>query len=359
MRLLFGVSIAALGCGRVGFDASMADAPVDAAPLADQVASALPCETDVVLRTVPRADELGWLDTADVQAVIALHHLDNTHHEIVVYPLAVVGGVVTSPSSTLAYATPDMYGLAFARAGAGYAAAVTSVADGTLHVLVFDAGFALQSDTPVTGLGGATVPFAASSAGQLLVGVDPSGGISVVAVDSAGSLAGAPVTIVGGPADQPAIAAVGADFAVAGRDNASGACKLARVALDGSIRAGPLSVTTPAATCVSPRVRALGTGAVAYAIHDPGTVAPIAYAGLIDPAFSAASAPNAVGATDSAVVAMVGDVDRADLAVRTNGASRLAQVLAGGTTMVVGSDFGLAGTDTDTETLQVVGSALV
>ncbi len=71
------------------------------------------------------------------------------------------------------------------------------------------------------------------------------------------------------------------------------------------------------------------------------------------------TAPVAVGDPDSIVVSLADAGTHALVAVRTNGDSRVSTVTAAGVAAPLGTDFGLNGTDIDTETIEILDGALL
>jgi hypothetical protein len=350
------VLLCTIGCGRFDFDATRDAAMVDAALFAAQIAGALTCETDVAIAGVPRIDEMVWVDGGATQAIVALHHLDATHHELALYPLSIVQGAVVTSGVKTAYPVTDMIGLGAAVTATGFGVAVTSLVDDTLHAIQLDSQFAVLSDNPIANIGYATRPFAQSSSGTLVTGRDANGVVEVAIADPILSTLGAPIQIDPGPGDMPSIVPVGAEFLVAW--SGTSACDIARVSATGSIVAGPTPLTPPG-TCLQPLVVALGGGGIVYAVvSDSGSVW-TAYAGAIDEALTTPTSPAAIGAVDSVPTAILDGGDRAHVAVRTTGDSRIVDVLASGASSTVGADFGLNGSDSDMETLANVGGALV
>jgi len=352
------------GCGRFGFDdvpasggsadaAVVPDGSVDALAIVD----ALQCETDVVLRSVPRTDSLLWLSDGYTIAVGALLHLDDTHHEIHFYPLTVAAGAVTTTADITTYATPDMYGLTVISTSFGYAAAFTDLGDTLLHLMVLDAGFSPQSNTALTAMSYTLQPLAASTAGVRLVGTTASG-VGLQVLDASNAPVGAAITIAGLPAAEPSITPLGADFIV-GWDQGSD-CAFERISAAGSVLAGPLIVDPPGSTsCGLPVALALDSGVV-YTMEDrTDSLNPVSYAAGGTADLSSATTPVAIGAIDSTVQDSVKAGTNALVAVRTNGDSRIVAVTSAGAATPLGSDFGLAGTDTDAEALTTVGGAVV
>ncbi len=282
MRPVAAVLCVCAGCGRLGFDdrpgTGATDAAGDAGPVATQLVNALACETDVVLRAVPRVDELHWLDAGGaVEAIVAIHHVDNAHHEVHVYPLSVVNGAVVAPIDAVPYRTSDMFGAAVGPLGTGYVVALTDLGDSTLHVLQLDASFAMTANHPVAGFAFATVPAARSTAGLRAIGLTGTG-VAMVGFDATLSPSFGPVTIDAGSDNEPSIAPIGADFLVAW-DAPNAMCAFARVTIDGTIVAGPVMVQPPgASSCTRPYATAVGGGAGAVlAMHDTtNTAQPIA-----------------------------------------------------------------------------------
>jgi hypothetical protein len=353
------------GCGRFGFDnvtasGGSADAAVmpDGPPGTLGILDALQCETDVVLRSIPRADELLWVSDASGITVGALLHLDNTHHEIHFYPLSLTAGAVDSAADIRSYMTSDMYGLTVLETTAGYAAAFTDLADTQLHLMVLDAGFAPTSNTALTAMSSTQQPLAISTAGIRLVGTTASG-IGLQALDATNAPVGSPTTITGLPADEPSITAIGADFIVgwaAGSD-----CAFERVSAAGNVLAGPLIVDPPGSTsCGLPVALAIGGGGVVYTMEDTTDMAnPVAYAAGGDANLTAATTPVAIGAPDSWIEGVVPNSTSALAAVRTTGDSRVVNVTTAGIATPLGSDFGLSGTDIDAEAVLITTGEVV
>jgi hypothetical protein len=359
VRTLIGVISACLGCGRVGFAVTDDGASGDAMVTGTDVAGTLACETDVVLGPVPKVGELLWFDGGSTQVIFAVQELDASHAELHAHRLAVTGGAITEASDTMMIALKGIVGLGVTATSSGYAAVFSDRADLTLHELQLDASFGIVTNTKLTGLAFELRPFARSSAGTLIVARDALDVIYAVPVDADLAMLGVTTQVDAGASDQPSIVALGADFVIPWSSLSNGPCHVVRANAAGAVVAGPLALASPA-TCLAPQVQAFGAGYVAYSIDDFGiALSTMAYAGVIDPSFATVSAPVAIGSGDSEVTAIVDGGGRALLAVRNTGASRIVQVLASGAASTVGSDFGLAGTDNDMETLAVVGGALV
>jgi hypothetical protein len=257
--------------------------------------------------------------------------------------------------------TTDMFGLAVAPYGSGYLSAFTDLFDQHVHLLEVDAAFGMNTNVQLTNFEFSTRALATSSAGTLLVGTSTAGGVGVLSAASAlqGFGTPSPVDTMGGDAN-PSITAMGADFLVAWESPAPGPCEVARVAFDGTVLAGPLAMMPPGANhCGRPLAVALSGGGVVIGMHDATGTNPIAYAAAADSNLTAATTAVAVGDTDSDVFAVIDGGDRAYVAARTNGDSRLSTVMPTGVTTTLGADFGLSGNDGDSQTLVLLGGALI
>lgn len=344
-------------CGRIDFAAGPHDAAAaDAAGTSDgDFLSALACETDVTVAAVPRADEMTWIATPATKAIAVLVHVDNTHHELRIYPLSVQDAAIVAAPPIVAYATVDMVGIQIAEVPPGFVALHTNYITHAAGAVPLDAAFAPGSAYGFGDLGEASVPYAPGavigrSAAYALelqrvdAGLAPIGGASELMPSTEG-------------AERPSITAFAGGYVVGWESGATGHCRFARLDATGARIAGPLDIAAPTTTCLHPLAVPIDATTLAYTI-EAGSPSYQLYGGAFDAGLSAATPPVAIGALDSTAQTLLGG-DPALVALRTQGDSRVAQIAASGAPTVLGADFGLAGTDIDSEGLARIGTGLV
>jgi hypothetical protein len=177
----------------------------------------------------------------------------------------------------------------------------------------------------------------------MLVGVTSSDVVQVRALDASFAPLGSPFTL-GSPAYDATIAPAGADFLVAW--GSAGTCRFARVNLAGTIVAGPLGVD-PGTTCARPAAAVLGTGRIAYVVHDViASETYNAFAGTIDAALTNATPPVALGAPPSFASQLLVAGDLVRIPVFNNGAVRIAEMMESGAISQIGAEIGAVTSDT-------------
>jgi hypothetical protein len=359
---LGGFALCVAACGRFDFDAhgqpdaAPPDAGAPDATAADFVA-ALACETDVSIGDVPLIDELQWVDLGGTQVVFAIHHLDATHHELHAHVLSVNQGQIVKVDDVTTYTAPDLVGLAVARLPVGLGVVIDDYSADAVHAIRLDAAYHAAQNTMLAPLTGEYKPYAHASSAQMIVGTTSSNSVAGFLVDDSLAPISATLSLDGTP-DLPtgaSIAADGAGFIVGWRSDTSGECNFERVDASGVVTAGPLGVTTPT-SCSRPSAIVVG-GTAILAMHDgsPST----AMTAVANAGFTSTTVPAAIGATDSEVEQLVADGTRAIAVVRTTGDSRIVAIATDGSTQMLGSDFGLSGSDSDHETGALVAGALL
>jgi hypothetical protein len=351
------------GCGRFDFVEVVVaggDAPAsgDAAPVADFVA-AMPCETDIAIGSVPAAiDQLVWSDFGAQQVVYAIHHLDASHHEVHAHVLSVASGHIVVGPDVTSYAAPDLTSLSVVPAPSGATLVVHDIASGTLRVVAVDHAFAMVSEMSLP-LADSYVPYARAGAAQMVVGIN-GGGVVAYAVDAALAITGGPYTIdsTADTPTHPSIGTLGSDFVIGWSSYSANTCKFVRVDAAGSFVSPVVTLALAAGNaCDYGAAAGIGAGAAIYAIQNTTTYE--AYAGAFDTAFTTPTPPLAIGGADSLAENIADDTTRALVAVRTNGDSRIASVQPDGSVAMLGSDFGLNGSDSDAETIHPLAGAIV
>ena len=359
---LFALMGAVSACGRFGFDAQSGapgDTPLpdtsDPAATAADFVAALTCETDLSIATVPTIDELQWLDLGGRQIVFAVHHVDSTHHEVHAHVLGVNAGQIVKVADVTSYAATDLKALGPARTSTGVLLLVYASASGTVHALGLDAAFGAATDMTIVGFDEAFVPYAKSTAAQMIVGLTTNGIVAYTVADNGATTSSA--LVVDTIADSPyhtSIAAYGADFIV-GWTTSANTCKFVRLTAAGTITAGPLVIAGPGG-CDYASAVAIGQTIVLGFVDPTGP----AYSAVTDGLLATATGAQPLGAVGSDIQDLVDAGDHAIAAVRENlGDSRIVSIATTGAVTPLGADFGLTADSSDHQTASVVAGALL
>jgi len=235
--------VLASGCGRLAFDAVP---DVDAPPAPTSIAERVPCGTHILLDAGGHNahDVIRWVNDASGDWVIGANHYSQDDHKIERHLVTETpSGAVAGPAEFMVQAD-HVDVLAFEAVADGHVMGYTDFALNTGHTVALGAGMAVGAQHDLGQLASGNPPLARAGNGKLAMIGLVGGNLQVLGVFDDSAPTGVSINLAT-PADGaglPTMITLPDGLAVVWHSAASGTCKLATLAADLSLRAGPVDL---------------------------------------------------------------------------------------------------------------------